>query len=157
MKKAYTMNIAGVERDLPLCKVNDSLQIAAFIIFGDVEMTMAAAKALLEKAPEYDVLITSEAKSIPLIHEMARQAGDNYYVVARKGPKVYMEDVITVEVKSITTSHVQTLCIGKDIGRNIKAPSIMSIKVIPKSPPAERLSTTLCFLVLNLAISRTYL
>lgn len=113
MKKAYSMEIAGVKRDLPLFKVSDNLQIAAFIIFGDVEMTVAAAKALLEKAPEYDVLVTAEAKSIPLIHEMARQAGDGYYVVARKGPKVYMEDITTVEVKSITTNHVQTLCIGK--------------------------------------------
>lgn len=107
------MEIAGVKRDLPLCKVNDSLKIAAFIIFGDVEITVAAAKALLEKAPEYDVLVTAEAKSIPLIHEMARQAGDDYYVVARKGPKLYMQDVITTEVDSITTDHVQTLCIGK--------------------------------------------
>ncbi len=107
------MEIAGVKRDLPLCNVNDNLKIAAFIIFGDVEITVAAAKALLEKAPEYDVLVTAEAKSIPLIHEMARQAGDDYYVVARKGPKLYMQDVITTEVDSITTDHVQTLCIGK--------------------------------------------
>lgn len=113
MKKAYSMKIAGIARDLPLFKVNDNLQIAAFILFGDAEITVAAAKALLERAPEYDVLVTAEAKSIPLIHEMARQAGDDYYVVARKGPKVYMEDVTTVEVKSITTNKVQTLCIGK--------------------------------------------
>lgn len=113
MKKVYAMEIAGVKRELPLCKVNDTLNIAAFIIFGDVEITVASAKALLEKAPEYDVLVTAEAKSIPLIHEMARQAGDNYYVVARKGPKLYMQDVITTKVDSITTDHVQTLCIGK--------------------------------------------
>ena len=113
MKKVYAMEIAGVKRELPLCKVNDTLNIAAFIIFGDVEITVASAKALLEKAPEYDVLVTAEAKSIPLIHEMARQAGDNYYIVARKGPKLYMQDVITTKVDSITTDHVQTLCIGK--------------------------------------------
>ena len=113
MKNAYAMEIAGVKRELPLCKVNDNLNIAAFIIFGDVEITVASAKALLEKAPAYDVLVTAEAKSIPLIHEMARQAGDNYYVVARKGPKLYMQDVITTTVDSITTDHVQTLCIGK--------------------------------------------
>ena len=113
MKKSYSMEIAGVKRELSLFKVNDNLQIAAFILFGDAEITVAAAKALLKKAPEYDVLVTAEAKSIPLIHEMARQAGDSYYVVARKGPKVYMEDITTVEVKSITTNNVQTLCIGK--------------------------------------------
>ena len=113
MKKTYSVKIAGLERELPLCKVNDDLNIAAVIVFGDVEITVASARELLRKAPEYDVMITAEAKSIPLIHEMARQAGDNYYIVARKGPKVYMQDVITTQVDSITTEHVQTLCIGK--------------------------------------------
>ena len=113
MKKAYTMEIAGLKRDLPLFPVNDSLQIAAFILFGDVEITKASAKALLEKAPEYDIMITAECKSIPLIYEMARQSGQNDYVIARKGPKVYMEDLITTDVDSITTAHTQSLCIGK--------------------------------------------
>ena len=113
MKKTYTMEIAGLKRDLPLFPVNDSLQIAAFILFGDVEITKASAKALLEKAPEYDIMITAECKSIPLIYEMARQSGQNDYVIARKGPKVYMEDLITTDVDSITTAHTQSLCIGK--------------------------------------------
>ena len=113
MKKAYTMEIAGVKRDLPLFPVNDNLQIAAFILFGDVEITKASAKALLEKAPEYDIMITAECKSIPLIYEMARQSGQNDYIIARKGPKVYMEDLITTNVDSITTAHTQSLCIGK--------------------------------------------
>ena len=113
MKKTYTMEIAGLKRDLPLFTVNDSLQIAAFILFGDVEITCASAKALLEKAPEYDIMVTAECKSIPLIHEMARQSGQNEYVIARKGPKVYMEDIITTEVDSITTAHTQSLCMGK--------------------------------------------
>ena len=127
MKKAYSMEIAGVKRDLPLFKVNDNLQIAAFIIFGDVEMTVAAAGALLDKAPEYDILVTAEAKSIPLIHEMARQAGENYYVVARKSPKVYMDDITTVEVKSITTDHVQTLCIGKTEADAIRGKRVLIV------------------------------
>ena len=109
----YEMTIAGLKRQLPLFKVADNLYIAAFIIFGDVEMTTAAAGALLEKAPEFDILITAEAKSIPLVHEMTRQAGRNEYVVARKGPKVYMENVITTEVDSITTAGIQKLCIGQ--------------------------------------------
>lgn len=113
MKKAYTMEIAGLKRDLPLFPVNDNLQIAAFILFGDVEITKASAKALLEKAPEYDIMITAECKSIPLIYEMARQSGQNDYIIARKGPKVYMEDLITTNVDSITTAHTQSLCIGK--------------------------------------------
>lgn len=114
MEKNYTIDIAGVKRDLPLCKVNDNLYIAAFIMFGDVEITTNSAKALLEKAPEFDVLITAESKGIPLLYEMARQSGNNYYIVARKGPKLYMKDIITTQVDSITTDHVQTLCIGSE-------------------------------------------
>ena len=114
MEKNYTIDIAGVKRELPLCKVNDDLYIAAFIMFGDVEITTNSAKALLEKAPEFDVLITAESKGIPLLYEMARQSGNNYYIVARKGPKLYMKDIITTQVDSITTDHVQTLCIGSE-------------------------------------------
>ena len=105
----YKMKIAGVERALPLCKVSDSLYIGAFVIFGDPELTTACAKALLEKAPEYDYLITAEAKSIPLIHEMARLNGNQRYLLARKYPKLYMRDVLTAKVRSITTDKVQTL------------------------------------------------
>ena len=112
MKKTYDMKIAGLDRSLPLCAVSEDLSIAAFILFGDVEITVASAAALLEKAPAFDVLVTAEAKSIPLIHEMARQSGHNGYIVARKGPKVYMTNAITVEMRSITTQHVQTLSIG---------------------------------------------
>lgn len=112
MKNAYTIKIAGLARELPLCKLTDDLYIAAFIMFGDVEITKASAKALLEKAPEFDVMITAESKGIPLLYEMARQAGKNYYIVARKGPKLYMRDVITTKVDSITTDHQQILCIG---------------------------------------------
>ena len=113
MSTTYKLKVAGIERDLQLFKINDELQIAAFILFGDVELTVKCAEALLKKAPEYDVLITAEAKSIPLIHELARQSGNNEYVVARKGPKLYMEDLLTVTVNSITTAKEQILCIGK--------------------------------------------
>ena len=109
----YEMTIAGLKRQLPLCPVNEDLYIGAFIMFGDVEITVAAAEALLKKAPEFDILVTAESKGIPLVHEMARQAGHNEYVVARKGAKLYMTDVISTEVDSITTDHVQTLCLGK--------------------------------------------
>jgi adenine phosphoribosyltransferase len=112
----YTMNIAGLERKLPLCKISRNLYIAAFIIFGDVEITQAAATELLKRAPEYDVLITAESKGIPLIYEMARQAVDKPYIVARKAAKLYMQDIFTVHVKSITTENVQTLCVdGSDV------------------------------------------
>jgi len=113
MEKCYTIDIAGLKRDLPLCKVADDFYIGAFIMFGDIEITVKAAEELLKKAPEFDVLITAESKGIPLLYEMARQSGNNYYIVARKGPKLYMKDVVTTKVDSITTAHTQTLCIGK--------------------------------------------
>ena len=105
----YRMNVAGLERDLPICKVTDSLYIAGFVIFGDQELTVACARELLKKAPEYDYIITAEAKGIPLAHEMARQAGDAKYILARKAPKLYMVDMFSSTVKSITTAKEQTL------------------------------------------------
>lgn len=111
--QSYRMNIAGLWRDLPLCPVNDKLSIAAFVIFGDPELTTAAAGALLDKAPAYDYLITAEAKGIPLVHEMARLAGNQKYFLARKSPKLYMTGVMEVVVRSITTAAVQKLYLDK--------------------------------------------
>ena len=108
---AYHMNITGLDRALPLCPISDKLMIGAFVIFGDMELTTACAKALLERCPEHDVLITAESKGIPLICEMARMSGNERYVLARKSPKLYMKDVLTVEVRSITTDHKQALCL----------------------------------------------
>ena len=105
----HPMTIAGLKRELPICRVTDDLYIGAFVIFGDVELTVACAKALLEKAPEYDYIITAESKGIPLAYEMARQAGDEKWLLARKGAKLYMQNLFSVEVKSITTDHVQKL------------------------------------------------
>ena len=105
----YHMHIAGLERDLPICPVNENLSIAGFVIFGDQELTVACARELLAKAPAYDYLITAEAKGIPLAHEMARQAGDAKYFVARKGAKLYMRDLFGVSVRSITTDAEQHL------------------------------------------------
>ena len=109
----YEMTIAGLKRQLPLCKITDDLYIGAFIMFSDVEITRACARELLKAAPEFDVIITAESKGIPLAYEMARQAGTNDYVVARKGAKLYMDNIITTDVNSITTDHVQTLCLGQ--------------------------------------------
>ena len=107
----YPMNIAGLERELPICKVTDDLYIGAFICFGDAELTVACARELLKLVPadSYDYLFTAEAKSIPLIHEMARQSGAKTYFVARKGLKVYLTDPIDVAVHSITTQAEQHL------------------------------------------------
>ncbi len=105
----HTMTIAGVERHLPICRVTDDLYIGAFVIFGDCELTVACATALLEKAPAYDYILTAESKGIPIAYEMARQHGDAKWMLARKGVKLYMTDVIGVDVKSITTAASQKL------------------------------------------------
>lgn len=120
MKNFYRIKIAGLERDLRLFSVNDNLKIAAFIIFGDVELTTACAGELIKKAPEFDIMVTAEAKSIPLIYEMSKQAGKNDYVIARKAPKVYMENLLKVSVKSITTKNEQTLYIGDEEVKKMK-------------------------------------
>ena len=123
----YKMNIAGLDRALPLCKVTDDLYIGAFVIFGDAELTVACAKALLEKAPEYDYLITAEAKGIPLIHEMARQNGDEKYFVARKKPKLYMTGVLEVTVNSITTEGEQKLYLDTADAELMKGKKILLV------------------------------
>ena len=102
----YRMNVAGLDRDLPICPLNENLSIAGFVIFGDQELTVACARELLKRAPAYDYIIT---KGIPLAHEMARQAGDAKYILARKGPKLYMRDIFSVTVNSITTAKEQKL------------------------------------------------
>ena len=112
MNSYYELNIAGIKRNLPLCKVNDKLYIAAFVMFGDVELTKVCAEELLKIAPEHDIMITAESKGIPLLYDMARQSGVNNYLLARKGPKLYMQDIITVDVDSITTEKKQILCIS---------------------------------------------
>lgn len=109
----YEMTIAGLRRHLPLCKVTDDLYIAGFIMFNDVEITKRTAEELLKLAPDFDILLTAESKGIPLCYEMASQSGKPY-IVARKGAKLYMKDVVQVQVRSITTDHQQILCLGKD-------------------------------------------
>ena len=108
-QKYYHMTIAGCERDLPLCRLNENMMIAGFVIFGDPELTTACAKELLARAPEYDYMITAESKGIPLVHEMARLAGNQKYFLARKAPKLYMTGVMEVNVRSITTAKEQKL------------------------------------------------
>ncbi len=123
----YTMNIAGLQRNLPLCPVTDDLYIGAFIIFGDPELTTACSKSLLEKAPEYDYIITAEAKGIPLAHEMARLAGNQEYFVARKKPKLYMTGVFEVVVNSITTEGEQKLYLDTADAEKMKGKKILIV------------------------------
>jgi len=110
--KTYTMQIAGLTRELPICEVNEHLDIAAFVMFSDVELTVKCAEELLKIAPEHDLILTAESKGIPLAYEMAKQEGKNY-ILARKSAKLYMTKPIEVKVKSITTAKVQSLFIDE--------------------------------------------
>lgn len=125
--KTYPMTIAGLHRELPICPVNDNLSIGAFVIFGDPELTTAAANELLKRAPEYDYIITAEAKGIPLAHEMARLAGNQKYFIARKKAKAYMRGVFEVKVRSITTEGEQSLFLDKIDAETIKGSRILIV------------------------------
>lgn len=128
MQLYHKMNIAGLERQLPICKLNDEISIAGFVIFGDPELTCAAADALLKKVSyEYDYMMTAEAKGIPLIHEMARQSGNQKYFLARKAPKLYMTGVMEVRVKSITTAKEQTLYLDTADAELIRGKKILLV------------------------------
>ena len=121
----YEIDIAGLKRNLPICKVTDDLYIGAFVIFGDVELTVHCAAELLKLAPEYDYLIAPEAKAIPLLYEMARQSGAEKYFLARKKAKAYMQGVFEVKVQSITTAGEQTLVIDTEDAEQIKGKRIL--------------------------------
>ncbi len=112
MKDTYTLQVAGLTRELPICALNEHMDIAAFIMLGDVELTIACATELLKKAPEFDVILTAEAKGIPVAYEMSRQSGKPY-ITARKGVKLYMKEPVVVEDQSITTAARQKLVIDK--------------------------------------------
>ncbi len=122
--ETYTLKVAGLTRELPICVASEKLDIAAFIMFSDVEMTVEAAAELLKKAPDFDVIITAESKGIPLAYEAARQSGKNY-VVARKSVKLYMTDPISVQVKSITTAAVQTLYLSQEDVARLKGKRVL--------------------------------
>ena len=124
MSDSYKMTIAGLERELPLCPLNDKIDIAAFIMFSDVEITVKSAEELIKKCPECDVIITAESKGIPLAYEMAKQLGIPY-VVARKSVKLYMKNIVSVEVKSITTANVQTLYLDGSKAEMLKGKRVL--------------------------------
>ena len=122
----HSMKIAGLDRNLPLCRLNDDLKIAAFVIFGDAELTVACAEELMKKAPEFDYIITAEAKGIPLAHEMSRQSGKKYFV-ARKKPKLYMTGVFDVIVNSITTEGEQHLYLDTAEAEQMKGKKVLIV------------------------------
>ncbi len=126
MAGTYKMTIAGLERELPLCPLNDKIDIAAFIMFSDVELTIACADELIKKCPECDVIITAESKGIPLAYEMARQLCKPY-IVARKSVKLYMTNPVSVAVKSITTANEQTLYLSEEKAELIKGKRVLIV------------------------------
>ena len=126
MKDTYTLQVAGLTRELPICPINEEISIAAFIMFSDVELTVACATELLKLVPEFDILITAESKGIPLAYEMSRQSGKKY-ILARKSIKLYMHDPVSVSVKSITTAQVQTLYLDSSDMEAIKGKRVLIV------------------------------
>lgn len=120
----YTLNVAGLTRQLPICPINDKLDIAAFIMFSDVELTVACAGELLKKVPDFDVILTAESKGIPLGYELSRQSGKKY-IVARKSVKLYMKNPVYVQVKSITTENTQTLYLDENDINYLKGKKVL--------------------------------
>ena len=140
----YEIDIAGLTRQLPLCPLNDELSIGAFVIFGDVELTVHCAAELLKIAPEYDYIIAPEAKAIPLAYEMARQSGENRYFVARKKAKAYMQGVFEVEVQSITTAGTQTLVIDQADAEAIRGKRVIILDDVISTGESLRAMEVLC-------------
>ncbi len=143
MDKYYRVDIAGLERDLLRCPLNDKLDIAAFILFGDVEVTVHSAEKLLEKLPEFDYIVTPEAKSIPLAYEMSRQSGKKYFV-ARKKAKLYMKEAVSVNVRSITTDAEQTLIMDSLEGEQLKGKRVVILDDVINTGESLKAVESLC-------------
>ncbi len=124
--KTYTLNVAGLTRELPICPLNDKIDIAAFIMFSDVELTVKCAEELLKRCGDFDVILTAESKGIPIAYEMSRQSGKPY-VVARKSLKLYMTDPIKVTVKSITTANEQTLILSSEKAEMLRCKRVLIV------------------------------
>lgn len=123
----YNLKVAGIERKLPIIRINDDLDIASFVILGDSELVIHAAQELKKKIPEADYLMTAEAKGIPLVQELSRVLGMKRYFVARKSIKPYMAEPFVTEVFSITTQKKQVLCLDKEESELIKGKRILIV------------------------------
>lgn len=126
MEQYYTLQVAGLERQLLRCPLNEKYDIAGFVMFSDVELTIACAAELLKLCPDFDVLITAESKGIPLAYEMSRQCGKKY-LLARKSVKLYMKDPVGVDVKSITTAKIQRLYLDSHDMAFLKGKRVMIV------------------------------
>ena len=143
MAEYYRVDIAGLERDLLRCPISDKLDIAAFILFGDVEITIHSAAELLKKLPEFDFIVTPEAKSIPLAYEMSRQSGKKYFV-ARKKAKLYMTDPVTVNVRSITTDADQVLIMDGIEGEQMRGKRVVILDDVISTGESLKAVEALC-------------
>ncbi len=143
MSEYYRVDIAGLERDLLGCPLNDKLDIAAFILFGDVEVTVHSAQKLIERLPEFDYIVTPEAKSIPLAYEMSRQSGKKYFV-ARKKAKLYMKEAVSVNVRSITTDAEQTLIMDSAEGEQIRGKKVVILDDVISTGESLKAVEALC-------------
>ena len=139
----YKLEVAGLTRYLPICPVNEHLDIAGFVIFSDVELTMACAVELLKKLPEYDVFLTAESKGIPLAYEMSRQSGKKY-ILARKGKKLYMRNPVAVNVKSITTEKIQTLYLDAEDMTYLKGKNVLLVDDVVSTGESMAAMEELC-------------
>lgn len=139
----YTVDIAGLKRDLMRCPISDKLDIAAFILFGDVEVTVHSATELLKRLPEFDFIVTPEAKSIPLAYEMSRQSGKKYFVV-RKKAKLYMSEPVSVTVRSITTDAEQTLILDGAEGEQMRGKRVVILDDVISTGESLKAVETLC-------------
>ena len=126
MDKFYELTVAGLKRQLPICPIAEGVYIAGFVMFSDVELTIACAEEMLKKVPEFDVIVTAESKGIPLAYEMSRQCGQKY-ILARKMHKLYMTNSKSVQVKSITTDKVQTLVLSGDDMDYLKGKKVLIV------------------------------
>lgn len=122
----YHLKVAGLERDLPVCPLGNGVSIAGFVMFSDVELTVACATELLKLLPEHDVLLTAESKGIPLAYEMSRQSGKRY-ILARKSKKLYMKNAVEVDVQSITTNGLQKLFLSGDDMEYLKGKRVLLV------------------------------
>ena len=125
--KTYTLNIAGLKRELPIIKLSYDLSIASFVILGDTEIVRKTAPMIAKKLPEVDFVVTAEAKGIPLAYEISKILNLNEYIVARKSIKAYMEEPIEVEVNSITTTNSQKLYLNNQDANKIKGKRVALI------------------------------
>ncbi len=127
-RETYPIDIAGVHRELPLFEIKPGLRIAILNILGDTELVTACARALAEKlkAVDYDVLVTAEAKSIPLAHALSVETGKPY-VILRKSYKPYMGDALRAETLSITTGQPQTLYLDEKDREMMKGKKVIIV------------------------------